>query len=560
MNDFKYQADAVVKSVDRILSLLDNDRLSPTFGCCDLAYWRDKTVDVADMRRQEVAFPLALLYTHEIADSPWKGNARLLEAISALLSFWCRNRHRDGALDEWYKGERGFAVAAFSTHAVAQTLLTIGDALQKDFVAQSKACLAQTAEHLMDRDDLFKTNHQAVAVAALAYAGKILEDRRLTENARTKLEGIIAAQTPEGWFPELGHMDVGYTFLTVEYVAMAMELWNDWSRVVPFQRAFDFACEWVHPDLTLGDEYGVCQNPYISRIAVLLMSKFSSRAAGLCQRFETQTAGPQGLKSTLADDLRLCRWAFQPLLAYRLLHTGIATAKPPEPLPLLNPSTSEGRFPLAGLARFSRPSYRAVVAPAAGGLVRIFADGINSPISDYGYVLKNQGGYATNTTYNRTISCEFTQGTVTLSATISPVRKFMPPWWTRVALRLACSTAIGSKLARTVIDIYRKRLGTALNQSSANLPGRSSPWRLERNIKFNADEVTIVDRLTFDQPVETTHVFMRLSEDATRPAELRPLPLAADTNGSKTARELQVRKVITVATGDISIVIGPDGG
>ncbi len=86
MNDIERQIAYVVDGVERLLWQIDKDPLSPTYGCAHLAYWRDKTSDVADMRRQEGLLPLAMLFTGDYPGSHHKGDSRLLSAARALLS------------------------------------------------------------------------------------------------------------------------------------------------------------------------------------------------------------------------------------------------------------------------------------------------------------------------------------------------------------------------------------------------------------------------------------------------------------------------------------------
>ena len=117
MRDLNDQISFVLDAANRILGQIDSDVLSPTFGCAHLAYWRDKTSDVADMRRQEAMLTLVLLYSFDYPGSSWKGNVKLKRAVEALLSFWCKNQYADGSMDEWYKGERAFAATAFFCEA-----------------------------------------------------------------------------------------------------------------------------------------------------------------------------------------------------------------------------------------------------------------------------------------------------------------------------------------------------------------------------------------------------------------------------------------------------------
>lgn len=511
MSDLEFQAAFVVQAVPRMLAQMDRDPLSPTHGCAHPAYWRDKTSELADMRRQEAMLPLLWLYLHPFPASTWQGRAELLHAVQSLLGFWIRQRYPDGSMDEWYPGERAFAAAAFTVHAVARTLHDGAGVLPPTLLREGRVALAQSAHWLTRRDDLFKSNHQAVGVAALAWAGKVLGDPALTANARHKMGLLLATQTGEGWFPEVGHMDVGYTFLTVEYLAMALDLWEEWTTLPALLRAFEFASAWVHPDLSVGEEYGVCHNPYLSSIAILYLSSHAPLAVWMRQRLEQGGRGFHGLAHTLADDLRLMRWGFQPLLAWQLrerfpMHGGV----PPRPIPLADPLTETAIHASSstGLARLCAAGGMALCAPVAGGLLRLFPANGGTPWTDFGYGVKLEQGFATHLTYDRGLAWRVEGNRLVLRAPLTPVQKFMPSFLSRLVLRLACTTALGSRLARQGIDIIRKRKGTALNQSSANLRAGRSPWWLERRVTLSIRGLAVTDHLAFDRPLALGQIFL----------------------------------------------------
>lgn len=514
MNDLLCQTSFIVNSIERILLNIDHDPLSPTYGCAHLAYWRDKTSGVADMRRQEVLLPLTLLYSYDYPGSEWNGSVRVKRAIEALLSFWCINQYCDGSLDEWYKGERGYAAVAFSTHAVARAFDIIISELEADIVLLIKDKLKKTAYWLTRHDDLFKTNHQAVGVAALAWVGKVLQDDILTQNAYKKLDSIVEKQTKDGWFPEIGHMDVGYTFLTVEFIAMTFDLWNDWQYIDTFKRAFDFASEWIHPNMTIGEEYGICHNRYLSRIAIVLMSKYSSRASFLRNRLEKESFNSLSFMTLLADDLRLFRWAYQPLLAYDYANKNpIACSLAPENTSLSNPNTETKIYYEASIVRFSCSGCTGVFSAAAGGLVRFFGFNEGKSFTDYGYAICIHGKGATNYTYNGNTKINVVENGLKINTPISLVKKFMPSFVARAALHLGCSTSISSRLVRKIIDFIRLRKGTAINQSSFSLASSNTLWNLERQVYFQEYHVRVKDIISFKKSIAKHNLFFLESVD-----------------------------------------------
>lgn len=546
MNDIERQVNLVVDSVGRILSQIDTDPLSPTFGCAHLAYWRDKTSDVADTRMQEVIFPLALLYTGAGAHSPWKSNERLLETIVMLMKFWSRNQYRDGSFDEWYKGERAFAAASFSTHAAARTLCVMDGVLPEEVVMLARNALRKAADWLARRNDLFKTNHQAVGVAALAWAAEALGEQKYHDHARRKLASIIRIQTAEGWFPEVGHMDIGYTYLTAEFAAMAMEVMDDWTHVDHFRRAFDFACDWTHPDLGIGEEYGVCHNQYVSRIAAILLAPYSGRAEYLRRRFTIDDGGPPVRSSFPEDDLRLFRWAFQPLLAKIYLEKRACSASyPEEPIPLASGISGYHVCADSGLARLSRDGMHVVVAGCAGGVTRLM-NKAGECVSEFGYAVSTGKGFATNLTYDRRIEFLGQGQPITIKCHVSPVRKFMPPFWARVILRLACSTALTSRITRKLIDLLRRSKSTAVNQSSANLSSRSK-WSLRRSVSIDGGDVTIKDDISFDSNIHISSLFFLHSSNY---GTVKMQPLATFYDGSRTEGSMfSIRRVFMAEQG-----------
>ena len=507
MNDFHEQILWICNSIERMLWQIDSDPLSPTYGCAHLAYWRDKTSELADTRRQEVMLAFALLYKRTYPGSKWQHDERLKTMAAACLSFWCKSQYTDGSFDEWYKGERAFAAAAFSTYAVSRTLDVLGDELDENLLRLAHEKLQRSANWLKSHNDLFKTNHQAVGTGALAWAGHVLQDESCLQAARQKLDSILPAQSDEGWFPEIGYMDVGYSFLTVEFVEIAMQVLGDWRWEKPFIKSYEFACQWVHPDLTTGEEYGSCHNPYISRIATILLSTKCSQAAFLRQQFESRSAEFDGFKSVLADDLRLFRWASQPLIAYDYLQSIPAEqCIEPRPSALLGGSLQAETWPKAGLKRIEVAGHAVIMAACAGGMLRLFGEGENVT-TDYGFAIKFDGQSATNQTFNPGIPIIEEQNKTTIECPVSPVKKFMPSFLSRLILRIACSTAVTSRLTRKAIDIIRKKKGTSINQASANLSS-SSDWSLKRSFIQNNDFLTLEDTLTFNRPLAREHLYL----------------------------------------------------
>ena len=504
--DLASRAAAVLDRIPRLLALQDRDPDSPTRGCLHPAYWRDKSSDLADMRRQEAALSFAWAYRYDFAGlNPWKGQVELLHAARRALAFWCRQQNKDGTFDEWYRGEHGYAATAFSSFAISLGVEALGEELGEPLRTQVLESLERSARWLKTHDDFFKTNHEAVGVGALAALARVLDDRSCEEAAERNAELIVSRITEEGWSKEISGLDIGYTFLLCEYLGMHAAL-SGVTRFIPdIARSFRFAATFLHPDLTSGGEYGICANPYVSRIAAELLAPHDSIAAAMVAAMKTRKlAGDLG--ATLEDDLRLARYAFQPLLAAQL-HLGEFerldledAPHPPATELFYEKSSGERWFPEAGLLAVARPGYCAWAAPAHGGLLRVaFRDrgGFAPPAVHRGYVLEDPDGTRSrNARYSREVKAHFDGSHLSVTAAMAALRFVMPPYWARVGLRIATSLPYGPKWSRWLIDRWRARKGTALNQSTAGVGGAKSPFVLERRIGFGEDEITLEDRIS----------------------------------------------------------------
>ena len=116
--DYREQAEFVVNSAWRLLSLQDDNVLSPSYGCFHYAYWRDKTSEFPDARFQEAGAALGLL-SLPFFDSARQArrlapSSELYRAFSAGLGNLAHQQYPEGCFDEWYKGERGFAATEFT--------------------------------------------------------------------------------------------------------------------------------------------------------------------------------------------------------------------------------------------------------------------------------------------------------------------------------------------------------------------------------------------------------------------------------------------------------------
>ena len=110
-----------VRSVPRILQMLDRNPLSPTYGCFDREYWHYRTADFPCGMNEEFALVLALAWTAEHQQNPFFHNPRLRELVGAALRFAAKSAHPDGSCDDYFPFEKARGAAVFSLYATTES-------------------------------------------------------------------------------------------------------------------------------------------------------------------------------------------------------------------------------------------------------------------------------------------------------------------------------------------------------------------------------------------------------------------------------------------------------
>ena len=487
MNDILFQKNFVVENAWRLKTLQDTNPASPSYGCFHYAYWRDKTSEFPDARFQEAAATLGLL-AHPAFGVDESERADLLRRFHAGLLNLSRQQYREGCYDEWYKGERGFAATHFTTSAFGFAGYFLGDGLPAETRALLGRVMTRAGEWLLKRDDLVKTNHEAAATGALALIWKLTGDARFLAGAKTKLARTLAVQTDEGWFPELGGADLGYSTLILDYIATYIHLTGDKSPLPAMDRLVRFLQPHILPDMTLAPEAGLCANAYMGWLGfTLLCGELDSAAA--VHAAAGQGGGVAGLKPFLADDLRLCRWSHLPLVTSLIDVTPRAVAA--------------GSFypagvtyhPRAALLSYHNGNVHAYAALANGGDVRYAAPGrgiVHYPLP----LLAGGGTLYSASGYNNHRPIEVTDNAVTVEAAYAVPRFFFPGFLQRLILRAGSTTALGSRFLRAMIDRQRIRKKSAVNQSAGGVAQKHGDITLKRTISFVNQDVIVEDRLT----------------------------------------------------------------
>lgn len=500
--DFGYQLDFVINAAWRLLSLQDANLLSPSSGCFHYAYWRDKTSEFPDARFQEAGATLALLSlpTFDAArDAKGLPSSQLLyQRFQLALRQWDRQQNPDGSFDEWYKGERGFAATEFTIISFCLAGRFLGDRLLSADRALMRDIVSKAATWLASRDDRVKANHESAAAAALALAWELVGNPEFKQNAKQKISDTLSRQHSEGWFPEVGGMDLGYCSVLLDYVMIYTFVTGDQVALPAMKHLFDFMSPLIHPDGTISAEMGLCLNPYVSRLGLGLLSKYYAPAAALIARFKAKPVGVEALRPYVADDLRLCRWSHLPVAA-ALLIDEFDSGPADEAAFTRSLPTGWTWMQAAGVCAYHSGDIHIYFSPAGGGVIRAFV-GEKLVIEDLVPFLKTaQGSYCIAGYDPRRPTIRSDNG-FQIKCRYGKVRFFFPGFLSRLILRVGCTTAVGARLLRAAIDYVRIVRRSASNQSAAPIANTDSPYCLERNLEIQGSTFTIADSISSEGP------------------------------------------------------------
>lgn len=253
MSDAKtIYAEKALASLPRLLSLLDRNPFSPTYGCFHRDYWLYKTSDFPDAVRQFGVHALALVYAEDFPKNPYRGNHRMREWIIAALDFWARIQHPDGSFDEFYPFERGWVgPTAFTTYTSSETLRLLGTDVPPEVATRVKAAILRAAHFIAagEAEEDHLANHHAMAFLSVSTAADVLEDAELRSAAQKLLAGFLRYHvSKEGWSREYDGADPGYLSATVSFLGKVYARHPSPELREILEKAVEFCSYFAYPD------------------------------------------------------------------------------------------------------------------------------------------------------------------------------------------------------------------------------------------------------------------------------------------------------------------------
>jgi hypothetical protein len=501
-------AREALAQIPKILTLLDRNCHSPTYGCFDRTFWQYKVIDFPAGMSQEFVYPLALAYHCNLADNIFYQQPVIKQWIEAGIMYAAKSSHANGSCDDYFPYERAAGAAAFSLLACIESYTLMG--LDNP---EALYFFRKRADWLADHQESGRlTNHQALIVLCLELLSKLLKTDRWETKKQERLAQVLAWQNPEGWFTEYEGCDPGYHTLTISCLARVYEL-NPSNRLKDaIASAVILAAQFVHPDGSYGGEY-TSRNTYnFFPHGFELVGKWLPEALNINDRFLQGL--DNGLGSCYADDRIIGHHTWNYLLAW---HDFIPAR------PLLKPRP-QGRFwlPEGGILIDRRDNTELYLALNKGGVFKLFRDG-KLILSDTQFSLQVQVGKQIKNAVGHLVSnyhIQLEDDQIAIAGSLGWAKQKQMNSFNLIVLRLVM-LSFGRFFPNLIRKILQKVLITGKQQApftfSRRLSWQDGAWQI-------TDELTAAswnDVIAADLGCDRTSIYVVMSRTF-QPGQLQP--------------------------------------
>lgn len=491
---------AVLRRIPQILSQIDHEPFSPTYGCGDRVYWCWKFTDFPGSRFQEHLYTLSWLYSSSSFDNRFKGNRGILSLIEAGLEYWASIQYADGSFDEAYPFERSFAATAFTMFYSSEGFELVRDSLDENVQRKYLAALEKAAGWLCRNDEHHGTlsNHLAAAAAALYNAGILLKNPAFTARAEFFLNRIYSRQSSEGWYREYDGADVGYQTHGSFYLARIWQKSGDAALLESLRKANAFASYFVHPDGSVGGEYASRDTMFYYPAAYEMLYGHCSAAAAIADHQRENITGGKTVGLEQMDAQNLFPVANNYLFAFENMVR--RSGNYPHSILPVNAEV-EKLFPEAGLFVKSTDSYYAVVGCRKGGVIKAWDKKSSKPVfRSCGYVVQAGNRWFSNQAQGLSTFAR-NDAVVEIAAPFSAVASTVFSPWKFIAFRIFTLTAgripaVSRWLKDVLVSVLirkKKMLGLLLKRKISFFPSKII---LEDRLEGGDYDVRHIDKFT----------------------------------------------------------------
>ncbi len=494
-------AQKALSQIPRLLTLQDRNPLSPSYGSFHRRYWLDKTDDFPDALPQFGVQTLALVYANDFPRNPYYRRAKVRDWAIAGMDFWTRIQHKDGAFDEFYPYERGWAgPTAFTTYAVAEAYRILKDEIPEDVTERVLRAVHLAARSIGRGREAggILANHHAVAALAVWKTYELLGDPELRQGFDHVWRLFMRYHNgDEGWSLEYDGPDPGYLSATVSFLGKVYQTNQDPSILAVLKQSVEFCSYFAYPNGSYGGIVGSRSTLHFYPHGFeVLAGQIPLAAAVADQALRGLSEGRLVPPEIMADRYMVYRIP-------ELLQAYLDYQPRPSPLPTLphQQESLQRYFPKAGVYVAAQGRHYAVANLAKGGVTKIFDRKEGKLIvSDGGIIGRLRGGRAVTSQWisegqERRVRDDGWD--VSGSMVEVPAHKYFTPIKTIIFRAVLLMIGWSPRLSHLMKGSIRKKL---------MLGAKPAPVRFRRGFTLGAAEAKFVDEIHVTGAVRCTEM------------------------------------------------------
>lgn len=310
-------ASEALKQIPHLLSIMDRNRGSPTYGCFYRPYWHDKATDIPSAHPQISVLPLALVHSYKFPGSIFYKKEKIREWCEAGMIFWSSIQKNDGSFDEHYPNEHSFGAAAWTLFAIIESYKILSDEFDNAAKEKIYSSMLKAGKFLAKSDEPGKiTNHQIIAAYCLHQLNKLSGSEDFLKASEKKINITLDRQSEEGWFKEYDGCDFGYLTTTISFLAkyyMETKAKNIYDSLA---KAIEFSSYFVYPNGSYGGIIGSRHTSHFHPHGYELIGKKIPLASSISDKILFGIKNGFGLVPSAMDEKYLPNLIIEYLLSY----------------------------------------------------------------------------------------------------------------------------------------------------------------------------------------------------------------------------------------------------
>ena len=474
----------MLDNVPRMLSWIDRRPGSPTYGCSDRNYWHYKIVDFPCSMLQETTLTLALLYSTNFRGNRYYKMNYIKKLALAQIHYWNKIQNKNGSFDEFYPNEESFSSTAFTLYAICKAQ----NILEENLELIRKTC-KKSCEFLLEYGDPGASNQIASAIAAINQYSILYNDKSFENRLNRLLESFIDSQNAEGWTPEYGGFDVGYQSITLAYLTDYNDTQKKEEVSNSIKKMIEFLSNFIHPDGTVGGEYGSRSTTFFVPYGFLNNSDSTKLGNSILNKVFLE---PDTKINHSIDDRYICHFILPSyLLSINKIKFNIDTK-----LELPYKRNFNRMFNDSGIFISSTSDYYFITNFKKGGVFNLYGKKRKKKIIDSGYVIKDLQKIYVSNWLGKNVSFEMKEKEKNLMiyGEFFWVLNKVPTPFYHFCLRILSFFG-----GRIILPFLKKIF---INSE------RKTGVKFRRNFIFNKDQIEVIDRFRLRHNISPENISM----------------------------------------------------